>query len=525
MITTCSHQLGPDTHNPGDITRIALKIWECEYESSPTYSPEKRQLQKFSSPKKRGIDEYLATFKIPPYAGFSVHKLFDFSLDEAHFEDYVSPIQIMLSILITSIQGLCSIHDRNGIHRDIKGGNILALITQNEVIGALTDFTFVSPELDELHDIFGSPEYFDPQIFGTIENTLLNQKLRKGLQTKASDIYAFGMTLYIDILYNFLFEKSKNSTNHLEIVALLEKIYYQEINGPFDNKMLQEYGEKYPYRVVYRPDSTSPPHPELLKIYPPLNELKENLIFACLKLNDCLTVSEISGLCMLSFLAYDLMDTDLQKRPNVHQVKNRLDFIYTHLTRDEPLKKSANDSNSPPRTKRKLESASDSNSPPRAKRKLDFETEVVAETSSPSSENSITPTLQEKIVEALSKQIPGRQNQLMLIALSLMVEQNIIEDGMIKSIHIIDNFFYVTKTGFYLRNNNFGISNSDGFSYIFIPTMNHQLDLLQCFTGMPLKATLIISEKDRHKENFVIGYKDANDREYRFSNYTPIDFL
>src|SRR3990167_5168291 len=78
MITTRSHQLGPDDLDPGDITPIALKIWEGKNGSSPTYSPEKRELQQFSSPKKRGIDNFLATFNIPSYAGYSVHKLFDF---------------------------------------------------------------------------------------------------------------------------------------------------------------------------------------------------------------------------------------------------------------------------------------------------------------------------------------------------------------------------------------------------------------------------------------------------------------
>ena len=297
-------------------------------------------------------------------------------------------------------------------------------------------------------------------------------------------------------------------------------------------------------------------------------------------LNNRLTSSEIKALHELSSLSCDMQNPDLNNRPDVYQVKKKLSSIIKDLENNESWKKSANDSNSPSKTKRKLDFLNEAipetlpftsmdpieptslpKMPSKTKRKLDFLDEAIPETLpftsmdpiEPASlakikpsikkrklefhttetppltledsmrptflakikpfktnrkldfyttvtppltlEDPTEPTSLEKIIKVLSEQMPQSSNQMMMIAFELTTSQKIIPDGMIKPMFINNNLFYLTNTGVFIFNNKIEFNNSDVFHCIFIPTMNHQLGPLQCFSGKPLKTTLKISNK------------------------------
>ena len=509
MIATYPHQLGDTQLKAGEIAIIALKI-SSNYNTTPSYSPEKKMLQNFLTPQKRGIDNHLITFKIPSFTAYSVHQLFDASIDKFQFDKCRVPIKTMLFVLISAIQGLSALHNKNGVHKDIKGGNILALVREDEIVkGAITDWSFLAYKDNKIHRTIGTPEYLDPEMFGSPQDTLLNQKKRLGLQTKEGDIFALGITIIIDVLFQFITNISEKSNNKKNIHQIIEEIRPKSIFGPFTNEKLKEYGETYPYRVMYR-HATSLQEEKII-LYPPLEEVKNSLMRACNLLKDCLNTTEITALSLLSTLSCKMQEPVIL-RPNIHEIKENLTNIHKSLERKEQWE--SLDDNCSPNKKQKLEIQSNNLATPFQALKVD-----------------------PKIVKSLSELIFAseiEEKAIMLIKL-----QQEIKDGEIKLIFIRKWLsLYITNTEIHIPNKFLNSTPSAvDCACSSIPTISHQLGNIQCSIGDIIKSTFRVYKPKKTKlpnvkndieidtkrkklgiEDIIIIYKDHKEIEYAFIN-------
>lgn len=379
VIATEQHEVGGVQFSPSNPKVMALK----RKKATTTFSPEKRQLEQ-AVKEKAGTDYFLDTFKeIHPgnkFRGYSMNVLYDACLTKALFHQMKNPVISILRTLISSTQGLTSFHEKGFIHRDIKGGNILVLTEENSsteppllssssiaqvkkrnaTVGVISDFDFLIPKPSAIHTTIGTPEYLDPSMFGTEEMSVYNQKIRRGMQTPAGDVFALGVTVEKDVLRSFIKYISIRTPVEKVVDDLMNEIQPKIIKGKYTEEDLKKIGKESRFRVIYREIKTANPMEKLeLLIYrPQIDLICKNLKAACLQLEGILSPEEIAVLSQLAELSCRMQEVDLSLRPTIQQVQRELTGLLDRLQPSEAINKrpredAESDSNSQRNTKRR----------------------------------------------------------------------------------------------------------------------------------------------------------------------------
>jgi serine/threonine protein kinase len=341
VIPTSRHHAHHIHFSPGKPQSQAIKMTKHAPPACQTFTPEKKRLREVAKEKgSEGIDAFLDTFKDEQGIGYSLNVRFDTDLSHATFHLGTKPIATMLKVLFDAAKGIKTFHDADWIHRDIKGSNLLVLFqlpsnsdasisqtqNQSEIKGAITDFGSLQRVMKSIHRTAGTPQYLDPKMFGDAETTLINQKRRVGIQTKAGDVFALGMTLVRDVLKKFFFETCQWSSETAPMVeeiknCLKDKIY----GGPFTDEDLKKYAKNAPYRIIHGFNHKT--KREFLVEYPTLDFLERALLEVASKLAPLLREGEIRALTGLIKLACRMQHPDLDIRPPISKVMTELTML------------------------------------------------------------------------------------------------------------------------------------------------------------------------------------------------------
>lgn len=269
-----------------------------------------------------GIDKPILVFNDKAYKGYALHELYQSDLSHYKFPNVPDSIISMLKIAKDCAVGLKNCHDKNKIHRDIKGPNILV---SSDGKAVLTDFDFLDKQQSKIHFTIGTPEYLDPAMFmfGNQENTLINQKLRRGVQDSGGDIFALGMTMINDVLLKFF--GSQNSPEINEILKDAKPIIKE---GTWTDADLKMFAMQYPLRAVLR---ESIPDPQMKKviIFPENEKVLELLLSASLKLQ--YEPRYIFALQELINLACEMRKSNPAERPSAAKIIHYLDDLLENL--------------------------------------------------------------------------------------------------------------------------------------------------------------------------------------------------
>jgi serine/threonine protein kinase len=100
--------------------------------------------------------------------------------------------------LIQMAEGLCYIHSRNLVHRDIKPGNILVSTSSAKVLLKISDFGLSKRTSERgthsLSGIKGTPNYMSPE---NLEHCEKNKgELQKVRGSTSSDVFSMGCVFY-----------------------------------------------------------------------------------------------------------------------------------------------------------------------------------------------------------------------------------------------------------------------------------------------------------------------------------------
>ncbi len=158
------------------------------------------------------------------------------------------PADFLAPRFLQIVRGLALFHRNGYLHRDIKPHNMLFNQSISQKSGVLTDFGLLATEKFEIHHTSCTPGYDDPAMYlqesGVI---LLNQKERKGRQTKEGDCYALGRS-FEEILRSVI----EGNIDNLDIEKKLQKTKWKIIKSNlFSNQALIDLDRKYPLQCHY----------------------------------------------------------------------------------------------------------------------------------------------------------------------------------------------------------------------------------------------------------------------------------
>lgn len=203
-----------------------------------------------------GIDLAQLVLRVPGGATHSIHPLLTGDLTKVDFLTSASPTKSILKTLEAIAGGIAFFHNAGLVHRDIKGPNTLYGTHEEPHLwtGKLIDYDFVTAEFTTPVRTTGTPAYLDPLMFGTAEESLLNQRNRIGIQTKAGDIYAFGLTIHNSVLIPIMKKWAEkigegHPTSCKKMNTLIEMLSPKVIPGPFTNECLTSFSKNHGYAV------------------------------------------------------------------------------------------------------------------------------------------------------------------------------------------------------------------------------------------------------------------------------------
>lgn len=278
---------------------------------------EARRLKSALTPQSKSskyIDRYQGVYRTSLGMPVSVHERFDRTLDEMKFDHLPMPVSYVLPRLRGAMEGLASIHRGGSVHRDIKGPNILVMDGDSKRPGALTDFGLLRKRDEKEHSTTGTVIYLAPFIFKDFDG----QIQRRGIQTPAADIFAFGRTLQIDVLANML--KKLGKKKGVDVADLMQEILPKKIKGSLDE--MRSLGEKYPNQAFYSKGASG--QPDSVYLFSTAEHGHQKMLELLARFENHFSASEIQVFRELALIARDLQQIDPDKLPTAEQVLERL---------------------------------------------------------------------------------------------------------------------------------------------------------------------------------------------------------
>ena len=281
---------------------------------------EARKLKKVLTPQSKSskyIDRYQGVYRTSLGMPVSVHERFDRTLDGVKFEHLPMPVSHILPRLRGAMEGLASIHRGGAVHRDIKGPNILVMDGISMRPGALTDFGLLMEKKQTEHRTTGTVPYLAPFIFKDFEG----QIQRRGVQTPAADIFAFGRTLQVDVLANML--KKIGKEKGVDVADFMQEILPKKIEGSIDE--LRSLGEKHPHLAFY--NKGAPDKPDSVYLFSTAEHGYQKILELLARFESHFSTSEIQAFKELALITRDLQQIDPDKLPTAEQVLKSLKEI------------------------------------------------------------------------------------------------------------------------------------------------------------------------------------------------------
>lgn len=251
------------------------------------------------------------------------HSLHFFRIHEREY-----PLLTILQIFQSCISQISATHNNGYIYRDIKASNIVAFLKNDHPVAYIAEFGLTSKVNQKVHFTNGTPQYLDPQMFGTVEKTLLNQKNRRGCQTQQGDIYSFALSIIYDVLLPFIKNKT-NPINSSVIQEYLHKIQNREIEYNENLEMLEQIACEHPFRATYNIFS------DTIYIHAVLEQMKTLLINSIDLLDNCLDDKEIEGFKEFIHLLCEMQEIDLEKRPSAAVIEQRVSTMISKQVEEE----------------------------------------------------------------------------------------------------------------------------------------------------------------------------------------------
>lgn len=341
VIATVRHTLDSTIFSPAKPQPQAVK--RTKKITRATFTPENQKVKKAleNGPTGAdGLDIILTTFKCQGI-GYCLANRYTQNLATTNFHLMENGVESILMTFISCLDPLITFHENNFVHRDLKPENILVAIpqeteivpdetdgvhfhsTQQRITGAITDFGTLDLQKFSTHTTCGTPGYIDPSIFGPLEDNLIKQRERKGIQTKESEVYALGISVW-HVLRRFISAKSKQTPVEHEVEEIMKTISIKRkfhSGRWFTDEELKAEGLQSNYRVMHAIDDTT--KCDYLICYPELPLLRAKLKEACSKLTH-LSAVRIQALIQLSDLACDTQELDLRQRPTMAEAQLRM---------------------------------------------------------------------------------------------------------------------------------------------------------------------------------------------------------
>lgn len=226
------------------------------------------------------------------------------------------PIETLLGWIRDVAEGVEVMHSKGILHRDIKPDNIL--IFPGWQVAQIGDLDLADKAQEEEHVTSCTPYFSPPNIWG---DDLMKQRGRKGIQTKADDVFSLGRTIQYGVIKRIFCE-------HEETKALAEEMTPQKIELPKDEKsayeQMHKLNEENPGPVMISEIEGRKQIPSLLLIFPTHEKLREITQKGKEKLQEKLSPSEYRALCLAVDWADRMQQDDPTSRPTMAEVKSEL---------------------------------------------------------------------------------------------------------------------------------------------------------------------------------------------------------
>lgn len=237
----------------------------------------------------------------------SSHPLYQGTLKDVRWTGSDS-IRFYVDCLKNIAVGLKNLHDTNIIHRDIKGENCLV---DSKKPAVLTDFDDIKGDSEEPRKIFGTFLYLDPAAF----TSLASQIQWTGIQTKATDLYAFGRMIEFDILLFMLQDMGqKYAIETSEFIQVIEPVLLSpEKEKFFSPEQIKEIDQQYPLGAIIAPSQGGFDFAVFNPVSKRLKAMRNGFDALKKQLPSC----DYEAVLSLAKLASDLQHPEPKSRPKV----------------------------------------------------------------------------------------------------------------------------------------------------------------------------------------------------------------
>ncbi|WP_420421343.1 protein kinase domain-containing protein [Simkania sp.] len=189
-------------------------------------------------------------------------KAYSHNFGEIDWANISNPTQYLIRMTGLVTQALSVVHSVGDVHRDVKEGNVMVDEKETDSPDSikLIDYDTVKPSSSEPVYIMATVEYLNPSSFGNTQETLINQRSRRGLQRPCDDMFAFfhmGIRMTLQLCKELIPKTDRAA--HQDIQALYEPTILNPEDGLiFSDMELKELGEKYAKHHIYYTHSMFP---------------------------------------------------------------------------------------------------------------------------------------------------------------------------------------------------------------------------------------------------------------------------
>lgn len=300
FIATERTTMGNEEFSPSKPKQVARKV--SHRESKIGYSPVKRQVdalrEAVSPSKKELIAPIYSTSQDQAGRKHMIMPAFSHNYEGINWTEIVNPAHYLMTKVRLVADALSGLHKLNKVHRDVKGANVM-----DGELCALIDFDTLQDTFEEMDFTTGTPDHLNPRSFGSLEETLKNQRLRQGLQRPCDDMFALyhmGIQLALNLCAQ-LIPESEREAHQLIKQLKRPKVYKPPLgNLVFIQTQLEGLGKQYPYQAHFFHGNRRNGTPERVAIYPDADTYKTK--FATIVAS--LPLSEAEKTHLLTFVSY-----------------------------------------------------------------------------------------------------------------------------------------------------------------------------------------------------------------------------